>query len=388
MEFWIFAALLTVLALLSIGYPLFWKKSVAVDGNTYDNSVYREQLDEIDRDVERGQIGGAEAELARNEIARRLIALDQSASKNIGSKNRSTATLVTAICSMVLVPVMAVTAYMALGSPQRPDVPLQARLSADPKTQSIEELIARAEMRVKREPDKVQGWAVLAPVYMRINRPKDAITAYRNIIRLGGGGAKTRASLGEAMSIVAGGVITAEAKQHFLAALKADPDNVKTRFFLAIALGQENKYSQAVVAWETLIAKSQANAPWVKPAEQEMQRMRKLAGMDPKVIPDKLAGRPLGNPTQKDIANAASMSAGDRTAMIEGMVANLAEKLAEDPSNIEGWLRLIRSYGVLGRRDDAIAAFTKASVQFADNQPASKKLKEIASAMKIEAKSK
>jgi cytochrome c-type biogenesis protein CcmH len=54
------------------------------------------------------------------------------------------------------------------------------------------------------------------------------------------------------------------------------------------------------------------------------------------------------------------MAPEDRKAMIEGMVASLAAKLEADPADAEGWARLIRSYMVLDRPDEAKAALAMA----------------------------
>ncbi len=391
MTFWLFVSVLTLLALLSIGYPLFLRKRKSVDGDSYDKSVYLEQLDEVDRDLGRGQIGASEAELAKAEIARRLIALDASSAKTRNAANFTTTTLVTAICTFILLPVVSVTAYIALGNPQRPDMPLEARMNADPKTQSIEELVARAEARAQNNPNEVQGWLVLAPVYMRLGRVDDAVSAYRKIISLTGSNADHEASLGEALTIAARGVITAEAKQHFENAAKADQSAIKPRFFLALALGQENKFDESIQAWKLMLAKGPQDAAWYKPAQGELARIRKLAGLpaipqtDAPLVSDNSGAAKIGGPSKQDIANAARMSTKDRTAMIAGMVANLEAKLEEDPSNIDGWLRIIRSYAVLGRKNDAATALTKALKQFETSPTASKKLNDLAVAMNIEA---
>ena len=257
-------------------------------------------------------------------------------------------------------------------------------MSADPKTQSIEELIARAEARVQNGPDDVRGWAVLAPVYMRLGRASDAVGAYRNIIRLSGSRPEIESALGEALTVAANGIITAEARKHFNSAVKADPDDAKASFFLAAALGQEGKHAKSVSAWQALIAKSPDNAPWLKPAQQEMQRMQQLAGIAP--LPPKNNSSEPGSPTSEDIAAAATMSASDRSAMIANMVEQLAEKLEEDPSNLNGWLRIIRSYAVLGRKEDATTAWSKAGGVFAGDPIATQKLNALASAMNLEAK--
>lgn len=386
MTFWIFASLLTLLALLSIGYPLLIRNRNSVDSESYDKSVYLEQLDEVDRDLERGQIVAPEAELAKAEIARRLIALDVSTTKSRSADNFTTASLVTAICTFVLLPITSVATYMVLGSPQRTDMPLEARMKADPKTQSVEVLVARAEARARKNPNEVQGWQVLAPVYMRLGRVNDAISAYRKIILLAGSSSLIEASLGEALTIAAGGEITVEAKQHFEAAAKADQGAIKPRFFLAVALGQENKLEEAIQAWESLLASGSQNAAWYQPAQKELARIRKMAGQPAApMVANNANSQKLGGPSKQDIANAASMSTEDRSSMIAGMVANLEAKLEDDPSNLNGWLRIIRSYTVLGRKKDAAKALTKALKQFEPNPAAAKKLSDLAVAMNIEA---
>ena len=60
-----------------------------------------------------------------------------------------------------------------------------------------------------------------------------------------------------------------------------------------------------------------------------------------------------GNPTQDDIEAASGMSDEDRMAMIRTMVETLDARLADDPKNFEGWMRIVRSYAVLDRKAEA-----------------------------------
>ena len=46
--------------------------------------------------------------------------------------------------------------------------------------------------------------------------------------------------------------------------------------------------------------------------------------------------------------------------MVRGMVSKLAERLKRDGSDIDGWMRLVRSYAVLGEREKALSAATTA----------------------------
>jgi cytochrome c-type biogenesis protein CcmH len=57
------------------------------------------------------------------------------------------------------------------------------------------------------------------------------------------------------------------------------------------------------------------------------------------------------------MAAANQMSAGDRQAMIAGMVQRLSDRLAKDPRDLDGWQRLIRARMVLGQTDAAAQAY-------------------------------
>jgi cytochrome c-type biogenesis protein CcmH len=46
--------------------------------------------------------------------------------------------------------------------------------------------------------------------------------------------------------------------------------------------------------------------------------------------------------------------------MAEGLVARLAAKQKADPSNVDGWIMLMRSYRTLGRDGEAKAALASA----------------------------
>ena len=193
--------------------------------------------------------------MARAEIARRLIALDERESGRQAVHPAKSAALVTAVLAIILVPVLTIAGYRVLGSPGKTDMPLLARKNADPSKLSVDELVARAEVRVKENPDELRGWAVLGPVYMRLGRINEAVNAYRNIVRIAGGHPDYEAALAEALTIAAGGKVTDEAKRRFQSAATADPEAVKPRIYLAIAFEQAGEYDQSIDAWNALIAR-------------------------------------------------------------------------------------------------------------------------------------
>jgi cytochrome c-type biogenesis protein CcmH len=338
--FWILIALLTGAAVLAVLMPL-GRASAVQDPARQARDVYRDQLGELQRDRAEGRISAEEAEAARAEIARRLIATENEAAPATGQGSRS-ARRGTALAALVGIPVLTLVVYLGLGAPNLPGQPLAARLAAPTVPDDIDVLLAKVEEHLAQNPGDGRGWEVIAPVYLRLGRMDEAATAYRNAIRLLGPTAARQTGLGEAILASEEGVVTADARRAFEAATAADPSAPGPRFYLALAAEQEGKPAEAAKTLHALLADAPADAPWRGAV------VAALARVEP-------GAQPTG-PNAEQVAAAETMAPADRTAMIETMVSGLAERLKDQPDNVEGWLKLIRSYVVLGRADDAAEA--------------------------------
>ena len=354
MLFWFLIAALTAAAMLAVLLPLSSGRNAgdAVPAAATDMDVYRQQLDELADDEAQGRIGPAEAKVARAEIARRLIAAKRSANAAHGTAGDSRLRRrVAAIFGLVAVPAFALSIYFVTGAPELPGQPLAARIAATSEDRGIDDLVGRVESHLARNPEDGPGWEVIAPVYMRIGRPSEAATAWRNTIRILGSTAARQADLGEALVAMQGGIVTAEARKAFKAAIEYDPTAAKPRFFLALVKEQDGDAAGAAEDWRALLADTPSDAPYRRSIELALAGSGSQSGDPP---------APQPGPTSEDVANAQSLSPGEQQAMIDGMVARLAEKLTSEPDDAEGWLRLVRAYAVLGRQDEAKQAVTTA----------------------------
>ena len=119
MALWLVFALMTAAAIFAVLWPLARRKPLRPGS---DVAVYRDQLDEIQRDRSTGLIGEAEAEAARVEVSRRLIAAADAAETQTSAPETSSLVRrrVTAIAGLVLLPAGAVALYLTLGSPDLP----------------------------------------------------------------------------------------------------------------------------------------------------------------------------------------------------------------------------------------------------------------------------
>jgi cytochrome c-type biogenesis protein CcmH len=343
MTLWVIFAVMTAAAVLAVLWPLGRKPADPSGGS--DRAVYLDQLEEVDRDRAADLIGEAEAETARIEISRRLLAA-AAAEASAPQPSGSAATARrqhAALASVVLVPLVALGFYLKLGSPNIPGQSAFARLNEPQQDRSIANLIAQVEDHLARNPNDGAGWEVIAPVYLRLGRFADAVMARKKVIALNGDGPARESDLGEALVAAANGVVTDEAKLAFEHAAAGDAHDVKARYYLGLADEQDGNHDAAAQKWRALLKDAPADAPW-----------RDFVG----TALARVTGEPVSStgPNAADIAAAENMPEGQRTEMIRGMVQRLADKLHADGNDIEGWMRLVRAYAVLGDRDNAKSA--------------------------------
>ena len=342
MTLWFVFALMTVAAIFAVLWPL--SRGSAAQAGGSEAVVYKDQLAEIDRDVAAGLIGAAEAEAARVEIGRRLLAAvdgerDPPTRPHLGMRRAS------AVVALVALPIAAVTFYLSLGSARLGDFPLASRTPTADANQPLDNMVAQVEAHLEKNPTDGRGWSVLAPVLTRLGRYGDAVRAYRNAISYAGDSAARRSDLGEALAGAAGGVVTAEAKAEFERAVALNAHEPKASYFLGLAAEQDGRPADAAAIWRAVLAKTAADAPWRPLIEAALAR---VGGPAAPVL------------SSETLAAAKDMNEADRSAMIRGMVDRLAARLKQNGDDVAGWLRLLRAYMVMGERDRAASALSEA----------------------------
>ncbi len=368
---WGIFALLTAAAVLAVLWPLARRQAPQGDGAGNDQAVYADQIAEVERSAAAGDLSPAEAEAARTEIGRRLLAAARREGTDSARSSGSRAVRIAATVLMVSIPIGAVAVYASLGAPSVPDAPRSARMEGGIEGQSIGTLVARVEDHLTKNPNDIRGWAALAPIYLRVGRGEDAANAFRTLITLQGPTADNESGLGEALTLASGGVVTADAREAFESALKLDPAAVKPRFYLALALAQDGKTDAARAAWDDIIASAKGDEPWLEVARVERARLDPNAPMPSAPMANApMAGAAMPGPSAEDVKAAGAMSSGDRQAMIEGMVGRLSERLETNGGSPEEWARLVRAQLVMGRPDAARATLEKARAAFPNDAAA------------------
>lgn len=380
MTLFLILALMTAAAIFAVLWPLSRRPSAATGG--YDVAVYRDQLEEVERDRKAGLIRGHEAEAARLEISRRLLgAADQEAKPSSEAGGSLWRRRVAALVALVAVPMIAAGLYIKWGSPNLPGAPLAARLDASPDQRSIESMVAQVEAHLERNPDDGRGWDVVAPVYMRMGRYNDAVRARANALRLLGASADREADLGEAMVAAGNSIVTADAKASFERALKIDPNHLKAQYFVGLAAEQDGRPAEAAQIWRAMLTRAPADAPF-RPLVQQS-----LARVDKSEPPKGIAVEPKASqpgPTQEDMAAAQQLAPEQRAQMVRGMVDRLAERLKTDTADFDGWLRLVRAYVVMGDAEKAREALGNARNGIGNDDDKRKRLDDLAKGLGLD----
>ena len=358
MTLWFVFALMTAAATFAVLWPL--RHGGRPPNEASETAVYKDQLAEIQRDVTAGMIGVSEAEAARVEISRRLLAAADNR-RDVPIASNTTLRRFAAVVALIGIPIVAIAVYLPLGSPRLDNLPLAARSRTPDATPPVDNLVAQVETHLEKNPTDGRGWSVLAPVLLRLGRYDEAVRAYRNSITYDGDNAERRADLGEALAGAAGGIVTSEAKAEFERGVALDANDVKANYFLGLAAEQDGRKTDAASIWRTMLEKAPPDAPWRRLVQAALIRVGGSAA--PALSDDALAA-------------ANGMNETDRGAMIHGMVERLASRLKQKGDDVEGWLRLVRAYMVMGDRDKAKSAVDDARQAVANDAERLRQLNE------------
>jgi len=391
--FWIAAVATTLIALVFLVLPLARRSNSAVAQPAraaFDLTVYKDQLGEIERDLERGVLNADQALAARTEIERRMLALasesDAAQDTGKGAGDAATSPRLTGALLVVLlvtVPLGAFGLYFGVGNPGLGDLPLAARVAeqnsqADPAVRDgqIRAMIQDLEARLEQEPDNPRNWNILGQAYEMLGDMPAAIHAYQKLVEFTDRHPDALIILGEALFVEADQVVKPDALALFKEARTQDPENPMTYYYGALERQQADDLQGAIDEYLGLLSVSPSNGQWVPEIEGRIAALAGELGIEVPVAqmmppvdlaPAPSAGGPALSPEQ--MQQAQDMSPEEQQAMIRSMVARLAAKLQENPDDLAGWQRLAQAYQVLG--DHAGLADAQAQIQrLGGTQPA------------------
>jgi cytochrome c-type biogenesis protein CcmH len=179
-------------------------------------------------------------------------------------------------------------------------------------------------------------------------------------MRLGGESEEKLLGLFEALTLANEGIAPPETKPVLEAALARNPKSVRGRVWLGIVASQDGRKAEAENIYRQLLGEDIPQA-WKTAVGKQLAALNS-------------APAATGN-------TATDEAAGEKLAMIQSMVERLAARLKENGADLEGWLRLIRSYAVLHETSKALDATASARQQFASEPQAIEQIDHLAGAL-------
>ncbi len=364
-------------------------------------AVYRDQLKEVDLEAAQGALEPAQAEATRTEIKRRMLSTGGDGNAQWAPLSSGERTIAAVAASFVVVlgsvflfgmtgdfepptrgaasntateSAPPTAAFAALSTPSSPRADAAQPAAAGSKTPlpSVDELVQRLVTRLQRNPKDVEGWRMLGWSYFSLSRYGDAAAAYARAIELNPDSAEYRDGRMESLIRAAGGKVTGEAKAAMDETLKLHPKDSRALYVKGLLADQSGDRATAEQIWNDLRKDLDPLDPWAKEIADKLDGGGKGDSAQPTVASEPsapVAAPDSGGkgPTADQVRAAESMSSSDRSAMIQRMVGSLADRLEKSPRDADGWVKLIRSWMVLGEADKAKLALESALKVFADD---------------------
>jgi len=389
MTFWITTSAMALISAATLALVLLRKHPAEEPAAAYDLRVYRDQLKDVDRDLERGVIGDADAARIRTEVSRRILTADAQVRAEQSRQGQSSPlTLIIAVLigvgmiggSLMLYRTLGAPGYGDLGLADRIEMAEQIRTSRPgqaeaeaglPPMPPLEglspdylQLVERLRETVASRPDDVQGQLLLARNEAASGNFIAAYSAQAEVLRLKGADAAAGdfADYADMLILAAGGYVSPEAESGLREALRRDPENGPARYYWGLMMAQTGRPDVAFRVWNTLLRQGPPDAPWIAPIRAQIEEMAQRAGVEFDLPP---VGGAAPGPSAADVAAAGEMSETDRTQMIRSMVQRLSDRLATDGGTPAEWARLIGALSVLGDTDQAKAILENAKQVFA-----------------------
>lgn len=278
------AAFLLALVAAILLPPLFRpaKTTLIAAGRREANlAIFRDQLAELERDRAEGALAEADFIQAKDELQRRVL---EDVQPDAGGGKQQPAPLRTAVFLALTLPLAAAAGYALLGNPRGLD-PLQTQVRVTP--QQMEEMVGKLAEKLKRNPDDIEGWIMLARSYKVMGRFEGAVEAYSHL----GARLETDAALladyADVLAQTQGGTLAGKPTELAMRALKLDPNEAQALLLAGAAASERRDFSAAAGYWERLLKQVDPESEDARALEAAIKQARQMVAAGDAGKPDK-----------------------------------------------------------------------------------------------------
>ena len=295
--FWILVAGLAALALLFVVPPLLTRHEAeqTPDQDQLNLALFRQQLKELDTDLEAGNLDRGQYQAARRDLERELLHdVDGQGTGPAGPGKRAP---VTALVLALALPAFATWLYFAIGdSTIIPRLELAAANRANPAAAghgaaggadaaSLEVLVERLAAKMEQNPDQLEGWLMLGRTYVALEQPAKGAAALQRALALAPQDPEIMVSLAQALAAAAGGQLAGRPVELIVTALAVEPDHATGLWLHGLAAYQAKDFAPAVERWERLAQGLDPNSEDSAQLRQFIADAREEGGLPPGAAP-------------------------------------------------------------------------------------------------------
>ncbi len=307
--FWILASGLTLLAIAFIILPLLRRKEyVTLSSDELNLSVFKQQLEELDNDLNNGILDQPRYDAARRDLEKELL---EDVSGDKAQPAASTSGSGRWIMSVALVvPLMSIGMYQALGNPEiiprlaaAPDSGIggpsqQSPHTGQPSMQNLppmEELVKKLAAKLEQQPENLDGWLMLGRSYMSLSQPQKAIEAYQKAMQLNSENSTLLLAYAEAIAQTQGKNFTGQPAVLIEKAYKLAPRDPNGLWMMGIVSYQREQFQDALNYWEKLESQLTPQSQDIASVQSAISDAKAKLGTEDK-LPSIVSPKPAAEP--------------------------------------------------------------------------------------------
>ncbi|PLX37686.1 MAG: c-type cytochrome biogenesis protein CcmI [Hyphomicrobiales bacterium] len=378
MMFWLAVAAITAVVALWLARPFLARKRTVSMESDYAISVYRDQIDELARDRDRGLIGEDEYRAAEEEIERRTLKAARQLDTSPGVVRRMPAA---AAAVVVVAGAASLGLYWTYGNPAMPDLPLVQRkmdlLAEAAKGGDLKSRVAYLAEKTKKDPKNFEDWWMLGQAYAMLQNYTESAEAYRHAVELSKEDPGVVVAYAEAITLANGNRVVPAARIAFTQVITKRPKDPRARYYLALAKAQTQDFEGALADWMALKRESAPEAPWMPLVRRDITNMARFLKVDLKTL--------LPDATAAELSKAGNFALGDEKAKVEERIAELKTNLGNEPKDYKSWIELATLQARIGENETASASLDTARDRYKAAPFIVAKLDEAARALGLDA---
>ena len=340
-SFWVISGIFIVTALLFIVPTLLRNRDVQHENLEHDAvniTVYRDQLAELDKDLENDILTQEQYNKSKLELQQRMLQDVPEEEKMIIKTNKRIHNIALSTFITLVLPLAAIFLYLVIGDTRGllPQAQLanaaqmnrgggnESPAGHDNFSSVLENLIAR----LKDNPNDIEGWIMLGRTYAIMERYTEASNTYAKLVELVPDNPQILSDYADVLAMKNQGSLAGKPTELIHAALRIDPQYPKALALAGTAEFEQKKFAQAAEHWEKLLAVIPADSQLAKSVKDSIDEAKSLASGN-KVIAsasqENKAPQQISNQSEKPVEAATPSSA----IAISGQVTineNLASK--------------------------------------------------------------